>query len=246
MQKGGRSHHDPKLHVSKDVSKHKKTIKIEIDDSLDSIEKQQNGEISPALKNHNNFVKAAAKMPPVGIETSYPRKDNAFMVKQSLNYQEVDSNIWRNREVDKYEVQIEWFTYFVLGVFVGATGFLMDLIEETLVHFKDHFTQHQIEAENLTSSWMFYATFSAFLGVLSCIMTTFWGPGASGSGVAEIIGYCNGINYPETISVKTLITKIFGVVFAVAGTLCVGKEGPLAHIGGNLGAVVLYVGGSRL
>ena len=33
------------------------------------------------------------------------------------------------------------------------------------------------------------------------------------------------------------------MVFAVAGTLCVGKEGPLAHIGGNCGAVALYLVG---
>ena len=88
--------------------------------------------------------------------------------------------------------------------------------------------------------------FSAFLGVLSCTLTTFWGPGAAGSGVAEIIGYCNGVNYPDTIDIKTLITKTFGVVFAVAGTLCVGKEGPLAHIGGNCGAVALYMAGPSL
>jgi chloride channel 7 len=84
------------------------------------------------------------------------------------------------------------------------------------------------------------------LGVVSCTLTTFWGPGASGSGVAEIIGYVNGINYPQCISIPTLITKIFGVVLAIAGTLCVGKEGPLAHIGANLGAVTLYAFGDRL
>lgn len=77
-------------------------------------------------------------------------------------------------------------------------------------------------------------------------MTTYWGPGASGSGVAEIIGYVHGVNYPLTINIKTLITKTFGVVLAVAGTLAVGKEGPLAHIGANWGALVLYCGGSRL
>jgi len=71
-------------------------------------------------------------------------------------------------------------------------------------------------------------------------MTTFWGPGANGSGVAEIIGYVNGINYPNTISIPTFITKIFGVVLAVAGTLCVGKEGPLAHIGANWGTIIIY------
>lgn len=83
--------------------------------------------------------------------------------------------------------------------------------------------------------------FSAFLGVLSCTLTAYWGPGANGSGVAEIIGYCSGVNYPQTISIPTFITKIFGVVFAVAGGLTVGKEGPLAHIGANCGAITLYI-----
>ena len=116
----------------------------------------------------------------------------------------------------------------------------MDIIEESLVHFKDHYTQHQIDSYNLIASWLFYASFSAFLGVVSATMTTFWGPGANGSGVAEIIGYVNGINYPNTISIPTFITKVFGVVLAVAGTLCVGKEGPLAHIGANWGTIIIY------
>jgi chloride channel 7 len=77
-------------------------------------------------------------------------------------------------------------------------------------------------------------------------LTTYWGPGASGSGVAEIIGYVNGVNYPLTIDIKTFITKVFGVVLAVAATLAVGKEGPLAHIGANLGAIVLYTWPEKL
>jgi len=31
-----------------------------------------------------------------------------------------------------------------------------------------------------------------------------------------------------------------GVVLAVIGSLCVGKEGPLAHIGAILGVMVIY------
>ena len=41
-------------------------------------------------------------------------------------------------------------------------------------------------------------------------------------------------------NIETFVTKIFGVIFAVIGGLCVGKEGPLAHIGANVGAVVPY------
>ena len=129
---------------------------------------------------------------------------------------------------------------------VAATAYIMDLIEESLIHFKDHYTQHQIDANALTGSWLFYASFSAFLGVVSATLTTYWGPGANGSGVAEVIGYCSGVNYPLAIDIKTLITKVFGVVLAVAGTLAVGKEGPLAHIGANLGALVLYTWPDKL
>ena len=72
-------------------------------------------------------------------------------------------------------------------------------------------------------------------------MTVYFGPGAMGSGVAEIIGFLNGVNYPEFLNIKTLITKIIGVILSVSGKLCVGKEGPLAHIGANIGALVPYL-----
>ena len=128
-------------------------------------------------------------MSAVGKDTIFPRKDNAFMAKQSLGYQEVESRVWVNRPIGKYEVQMEWLAYIILGVGTGSIAFVMDMIEEGLVHFKDHFTQHQIDAGSHLAAWLFYACFSALLGVVSCCLTTFWGPGAAGSGVAEIIGY---------------------------------------------------------
>ena len=72
-------------------------------------------------------------------------------------------------------------------------------------------------------------------------MTIYYGPGATGSGITELIAYLNGVNYPQLISFETLFTKIFGVIAAVVGNLCVGKEGPMAHIGANIGAAVAYL-----
>lgn len=74
-------------------------------------------------------------------------------------------------------------------------------------------------------------------------MTTYYGPGANGSGVAELIGYMNGVNYPEFIGVNTQITKVLGVTMAVGSRLCIGKEGPLAHIGAIWGAAAVYFPG---
>lgn len=56
-----------------------------------------------------------------------------------------------------------------------------------------------------------------------------------------MIGYLNGVNYPGFIGINTLLTKIFGVVFAVSSRLCIGKEGPLGHIGSIMGLLPIYV-----
>ena len=55
------------------------------------------------------------------------------------------------------------------------------------------------------------------------------------------MGILNGVNYKGVISMRTGFVKIVGVVLAVVGSLCVGKEGPLAHIGAVTAMVVIYM-----
>ena len=88
--------------------------------------------------------------------------------------------------------------------------------------------------------WLWFSGFSVVLALFGTCLTVFYGPGAAGSGITELIAYLNGVNYPLLLSFETLFTKIFGVIGAVVGNLCVGKEGPMAHIGANIGAVVAY------
>ena len=86
-----------------------------------------------------------------------------------------------------------------------------------------------------------YCGIAAILGFTAGMLTVYYGPGANGSGVAEMIGYMNGVNYPEFIGINTLITKIFGVTLAVSSRLCIGKEGPLAHIGSIMALLPVYL-----
>ena len=72
-------------------------------------------------------------------------------------------------------------------------------------------------------------------------MTVYYGPGAQGSGVAEVMGLLNGLNYHGAIGIDTLVTKCFGTLFAVCGGLCIGKEGPLVHIGAIIGVMCCYL-----
>jgi len=91
--------------------------------------------------------------------------------------------------------------------------------------------------------WLQNMSMCGMYGLIAALLTTYWGTGASGSGVAELIGYLNGVNYPKFLGIATLITKVLGVSLAVTSKLCVGKEGPLAHIGANVGALTIYCAG---
>lgn len=137
---------------------------------------------------------------------------------------------------------MEWIAYMIIGVLTGLTCAIMMSIEEFLVHEKRHVTNILIDgkSENLVSGWLFYSGFSILLAFFAASLTVMYGPGATGSGITELIAYLNGVNYPLLLSFETLFTKIFGVIGAVIGNLCVGKEGPMAHIGANIGAVVAY------
>ena len=133
---------------------------------------------------------------------------------------------------------MEIIAFIVLGLGIGVMGFFMDTIEQILVYIKDYTTQKIIDNGSNVGAWLFYSFYGTVLVLISLVMTIYWGTGAMGSGVAEVIGVINGVNYPDAINFKTLVTKVFGVVLAVAGGLTVGKEGPLAHIGANLGAAL--------
>ena len=183
----------------------------------------------------------------VGRTLVFPRQDTVFKSKESLPFDEANSLVWIDRPFQKRREQTKaWLAHFLVGISVGTVAFLMQIMEEIINEKVIEHTQALISNKDTNiwfSAMMFYGVMAAIFATIASIMTTYWGPGASGSGVAELIGYMNGVNYPDFIGIKTLITKTIGVTLAVTGKLCVGKEGPLAHIGANIGIMVLYIPG---
>ena len=194
------------------------------------------------MASHNNGAPEVGMDPRFSLKV-YPRKDNIFKHKSSLNFDQVRTKVYIERKRDKTDTLMEWFAFAIVGVLTGFTAAIMSNIEETVTVFRRNTADDIIggEANDLLTGWLFFAGLSAAFVLVASLMTVFWGPGANGSGIAELIAYLNGINYPKVIGFETFVTKTFGVVFAVVGGLCVGKEGPLAHIGGNIGAVTAYL-----
>ncbi|KAG9206209.1 hypothetical protein G6514_004931 [Epicoccum nigrum] len=61
---------------------------------------------------------------------------------------------------------------------------------------------------------------------------------AAGSGIPEIKTILSGFSIPSFLSLKVLVVKAFGAVFAVSTGMCLGKEGPFVHISTCVGYLV--------
>jgi chloride channel 7 len=120
-------------------------------------------------------------------------------------------------------------------------AFIIEILVDELVHWKWAISQQIIADHSLSQSMFSFIMFSSIFGGVASLMTVFIGPGAIGSGMTELMAYLNGINYPKFIGARTLFVKIFALCLAVAAGLCVGKEGPLAHIGAIIGHLVIYL-----
>ncbi|KAI5275816.1 hypothetical protein E4T47_01241 [Aureobasidium subglaciale] len=61
---------------------------------------------------------------------------------------------------------------------------------------------------------------------------------AAGSGIPEIKTILGGFVIPDFLSLKVLVVKAIGAVFAVSTGMCLGKEGPFVHISTCVGYLI--------
>jgi chloride channel 7 len=124
---------------------------------------------------------------------------------------------------------------------MGILAFLLDIIVEEIIEWRWEVTEHVVR----TSGWGFglltIIGISLPLALVAMILTVYVAPASAGSGVAETMGILNGVNYPDFITLKCLVVKFLGVAFAVSAGLCVGKEGPLVHMGAVVGCAMPYL-----
>jgi H+/Cl- antiporter ClcA len=117
----------------------------------------------------------------------------------------------------------------------------MGLLEDFLVGTRNQYIDSILGVKyGKFAAWSFLMGWCIVLAGTAAFITINIGPGAMGSGVPELMAYLNGVNYPKLISFQTFIVKTICVVLAITTNLFIGKEGPLAHIGANIGVLVIY------
>lgn len=136
-----------------------------------------------------------------------------------------------------------WLAHLACGFGVGFLSFMLIVCEDKFTEWRCKYTQQLIDTHDnvLVASYFFWALSGTGLVLIATLLTIYVGPGAYSSGVAEVMGMLNGVNYKGAISFRTLFVKCFGTLFAVVGGLCIGKEGPLVHIGATIGILCCYI-----
>ena len=86
-----------------------------------------------------------------------------------------------------------------------------------------------------------FVSISIVLAGFSSALCVYVAPGAIASGTPELMTFLNGVDYPLFMNWRSLFVKMVGLIFSVSAGLCVGKEGPLAHVGAVIGVGVLYM-----
>ena len=117
---------------------------------------------------------------------------------ESLDFDSLRTKIFTQRRKSKLSSSMEWIAYALIGICTGLTSACMMGIEEFLVHEKRHITDLIIQgdSERLAYGWVFFTGFSLLCALIGSSLTIFYGTGATGSGITELIAYLNGVNYP--------------------------------------------------
>eukprot|EP00937_MAST-01D_sp_MAST-1D-sp2_P008133 g8133.t1 len=146
-----------------------------------------------------------------------------------------------------------WILTFVIGIGTAGVAVFISYGFETLSHLKYKAVDTLIERErrqcpqgySRSSSGCFgWVAFPVYvcINLIFCLVAAAFvvtvEPAAAGSGIPEIKCVLNGVNLPKAVRFRTLVAKACGVMFAVAGSLPVGKEGPMIHSGAVAAAAI--------
>ncbi|KJH41913.1 chloride transporter, ClC family [Dictyocaulus viviparus] len=170
---------------------------------------------------------------------------------ESLNYEVSENQLYRDEEGDpNHHIRLwhrsrnRWIVCFFIGVLTALVAATIDI----MVHYSQEIKFRYIITRLLSkcdkqneagcmwtveAAWMCY---NCLLVGIAGSLVIFWAPIAGGSGIPQIKCYLNGIQIPEVVKLKTLISKAVGVACAVGGGLSAGKEGPMIHSGAVVGA----------
>jgi chloride channel 7 len=170
----------------------------------------------------------------------------------SHDYEPDESEVWRSHQARRHSLDRgrwwtthkqrsfkRWIMTLSIGLLTGCIAAVVNGMTVMLTSLKFNTVYHMIDSGGGPTfpSFLALAAFSLCYVLVANFMVILE-PLAAGSGIPEIKCFLNGIDIPRCVRMKTMLTKVLGVTFTVAGGLPAGKEGPMVHTGAVVAAGV--------
>ena len=183
---------------------------------------------------------------------SFTEEERALMNQyESLDYDIVNSESYteyisrRTYWSVKCDWIAKWFIFGLVGVITGTLAALVAQAVEALGGWKFEMATEMLQHGQTSLAYVFFVGVSTAFTTIAALLVVGVEPVAAGSGIPQLKAYLNGTAYMRLLQVKTLVVKLVGVTFSVTGGLIIGKEGPMVHTGGVLGANISHLPGCR-
>lgn len=129
----------------------------------------------------------------------------------------------------------------ILGISMAFCSFAVDFVIDEMQEF------HLRLGTDLlgNSHWIFrlflWSLFTIILALFATAIVKFFAEEAAGSGIPEMRAILHGTDLNSYLTLRVLLTKIFGLCAVVGGGLPVGKEGPFVHIASIMAKMVTRI-----
>ncbi|KAL8566320.1 hypothetical protein ACOMHN_050438 [Nucella lapillus] len=168
---------------------------------------------------------------------------------ESMNYDEIDSVLHQEdheqlKNKSKKNLACmwvsRWLMMFLVGVGTSILAAGVHIVVELVAHQKFNLIAKYMDkcaGDNcLITPIAIWCGINLGISLLAAALVTYLQPKAAGSGIPLIKSYLNGVRVPGLVSLRCFIAKLVGVILSILGGLACGKEGPMAHSGGIMGA----------
>lgn len=138
-----------------------------------------------------------------------------------------EKNKWYQRLWRQVRRQQTWVFLLVLGISAAILGLAMEQTMHLMILGRNKLAT---TTSNYFVNYMLWVLFSVASCLLAAFLVHFVAPYSAGSGIPAVKSILSGVLMEHYLSLRTLITKVLGLVCVIAAGLFVGKEGPYVHI----------------
>ena len=129
----------------------------------------------------------------------------------------------------------------LLGISVGLVGYLVSYCISSLIRLQLSVLQSLWSEDLPISAFLIALLFSLSLTTAAALTVTLGSWHVKGSGVGRLNAFLSGVSSARSLTLRTLLWKVVGLICSVSAGLKLGMEGPFIHLGAMLGLHVSHL-----